>query len=228
MSAPLDISIRKRISRLLLPRYSSLLDRMNCSVPWIETVRRCSDCPKFLKREEMYSYLNEIYFEDGKQAVDYFEFGVYQGQSMAFWSGLNTHPSSRFFGFDSFEGLPEDWKNGNLAGSYSARGKIPATDDARVRFIVGWIQTSLPAFLACHEPRNPVLILNDSDLYSSTLYSLSTMNALTPPGTIVILDDFYDPLHQYRALHDYASAYMRQFEIIAATREFTQAAVQIT
>jgi len=38
------------------------------------------------------------------------EFGVWQGESTRFFAGLNRSPSSRFYGFDSFEGLPEDWR----------------------------------------------------------------------------------------------------------------------
>lgn len=111
--------------------------------------------------------------------------------------------------------------------TYSAHGKIPETSHKRGQFMVGWFQNSLPGFLAAHEPRNPLIIHNDSDLYSSTLYSLTAMNALIAPSTLIILDDFYDPLHQYRALHDYAASYMRKFELTAATPEFTQATIKM-
>jgi hypothetical protein len=45
---------------------------------------------------------------------------------------------------------------------------------------------------------------------------------------LIIFDEFYDPVHEYRALQDCASAYMRTFEIIAATPRYVQAAVKIT
>jgi hypothetical protein len=48
-----------------------------------------------------------------------------------------------------------------------------------------------------------------------------------PSGTIIIFDEFYDALHEYRALFDYASAYRRQYKFIAATNEFSQAAVEL-
>jgi O-methyltransferase len=224
----LDVSLRKRVSHLLLPRYSELLDRMNWSAKWIKTVRENAGSARFANREEMYRHLNEKHFGAGTQAIDYFEFGVFEGKSMALWSALNSHPASRFFGFDSFEGLPETWNRKRSVGSYSAHGKVPASDDARVEFISGWFQKSLPFFLASHEPKNPILMNNDSDLYSSTLYALTAMNGLLLPGTIVIFDEFYDPLHEYRALCDYSAAYMRKFEIIAATGNFTQVAVRIS
>ena len=44
-----------------------------------------------------------------EEPIDYLEFGVRYGDSLFKWSGLNAHPDSRFIGFDSFEGIPEDW-----------------------------------------------------------------------------------------------------------------------
>jgi hypothetical protein len=53
------------------------------------------------------------------------------------------------------------------------------------------------------------------------------MNGLIPAGTLIIFDEFYDVLHEYRALSDYGSAYMRKYKIVAATHRFNQAAVLI-
>src|ERR1700722_6594943 len=41
--------------------------------------------------------------------IFYMEFGVFEGDSMARIAERFSHPQARFFGFDSFEGLPEDW-----------------------------------------------------------------------------------------------------------------------
>lgn len=92
MTATLDVSLRKKMSKLLLPRYSELLDRMNWSARWTETVRRSSNCRKFDTREDMYRHLNAEYFRSGSGPTDFFEFGVFEGTSLAFWSALNAHP----------------------------------------------------------------------------------------------------------------------------------------
>lgn len=42
--------------------------------------------------------------------INYFEFGVAKGDMIKFWASQNSHSESTFTGFDSFEGLPENWE----------------------------------------------------------------------------------------------------------------------
>jgi len=221
-----DISWRKRLTSLLLPSFSPLLDRANWSARWMDTVRNTKDCKRFPSREEMFAHLHAEHFENGSRPLDYLEFGVFEGKSLRHWCSLNSHPESRFFGFDSFQGLPESW-NGAPTGTYSAAGKLPDIRDHRVQLIIGWFQESLPKFLETYHPENPLVVHNDSDLYSSTLYTLTSLNSVLRPGALIIFDEFYDPVHEYRALFEYAASYMRKFRVVAATRSFTQAAVEI-
>ena len=58
--------------------------------------------PAFESREALYSHL---YHNTSLGPITYLEFGVYRGASIRRWSELQTHPASRFIGFDSFEGL---------------------------------------------------------------------------------------------------------------------------
>ena len=140
------------------------------------------------------------------KAIDYLEFGVFEGASIGQWCALNQNAGSRFFGFDSFEGLPEDWHSGKRRGAFSTGGKLPEIADPRVSFVAGWFQQSLRGFMASYRPQSQLVIHVDCDLYSSTLYCLTTLDPVISPGTLIVLDDFFDALHVYRGLTDYCSS----------------------
>ncbi len=184
----LNLSLKRSVANRLFPRYSSFLDRLNWTARWVDSARESSQCFRFDTREKMYGHLNHAFFNDGRLAVDYLEFGVFRGDSLHSWCKLNTNPETRFFGFDSFEGLPEDWTADRPKCSFTTSGKTPDISDPRVQFVVGCFQHSLPGFLHSYEPNNRLLIHIDSDLYSSSLYCLTTMNHLMPPGTLVIFE----------------------------------------
>ncbi len=64
-------------------------------------------------------------------------------------------------------------------------------------------------------------------LYSSTLYVLTLANYIIVPGTIIIFDEFYSTMHEFRALDDYCISYMRSYEVIAATRNHGRIAIRM-
>jgi hypothetical protein len=133
------------------------------------------------------------------------EFGVWKGDSMRYFAGLNQSPRSLFYGFDSFEGLPDEWR-GMKAGHFSTAGQIPQIDDPRVRFVKGWFQDSLPPMMdeiaAAAEGRS-VVVNFDADLYSSTLFLLFTLGARLRAYTF-LFDEYAG--HEARALHNYLQA----------------------
>src|SRR4051794_5790261 len=57
------------------------------------------------KRYQLYRGIAET--ESLKGPVNYLEFGVASGQSFNWWMTENLHSDSRFYGFDTFTGLPE-------------------------------------------------------------------------------------------------------------------------
>src|SRR5450755_2629181 len=69
------------------------------------------------KRYQLFDLVSDEYGLDKKNLL-YLEFGVASGSSFFWWMKKNTHPDSAFRGFDTFEGLPEDWggyKKGAMA-----------------------------------------------------------------------------------------------------------------
>lgn len=184
--------------------------------------------PVFVERTEMYDFImSEII---GNRPMVYLEFGVFQGASIKHFAGVHDNQKSKFVGFDTFEGLPEDWKDFSRTLSsrtFSTDGKPPLTDDRRISFVKGLFQETLPSFLSQYSPSEQLVIHNDSDLYSATMYVLSRANDIIVPGTIIIFDEFYSALHEFRAFDDYCSSYMRSYEVIAATEGHGKVAVRM-
>jgi O-methyltransferase len=215
----------KRSARFLFPHYSWFLDRLNWEAKLTASVKQFPEAVELSSREQLYRHVSESLLKGPDAVMDYLEFGVYEGASMREWCSLSHNPDSRFYGFDSFEGLPEDWHSGKRKGAFSTGGKVPNIADPRVKFIPGWFQKSLRGFLNSYRPKGSLVIHLDCDLYSSTLYCLTTLDPIVSPGTLIVLDDFFDALHVYRALSDYCSAYVREYRILAHTIELGQAVI---
>ena len=169
--------------------------------------------PSFNHRKDLYRYIHDNAI--GTEAIDYLEFGVFKGASMRQWIEINEKPDSRFIGFDSFEGLPEDWEGTYEKGYFSTGGQPPKIDDPRVGWVKGYFQDSLRNFLATFDRRNRLVLHMDADLYSSTLYVLATLDERIAPGTVIIFDEFGNVNDEFRAWIDYTSAFRRQGKPIA-------------
>lgn len=169
-------------------------------------------------RKQLYRYINE--FIENK-AINYCEFGVYQGASIEYWSSLNTNEGSSFVGFDTFSGLPESWDNftgGLKKGTFDTKGKVPKIDDSRVSFVKGLFQDTLPSFLEEKNFGDRLIINIDADLYSATLYVLTQMHSQLKKESIIIFDEFSSVLHEFRAFEDYCNAYNVNFKVIAKSQ----------
>lgn len=126
------------------------------------------------------------------------EFGVGKGTTVDFIAENNDRHV--VIGFDSFEGLPEDWKMSDtltyLKGHYNLSGTIPPLKSRNVRLVRGYFEETLPDFLSRNE--QPCAFVHiDCDLYSSTLYVLKTLHAhhKLVKGTVILFDELYN--YQY-------------------------------
>jgi hypothetical protein len=209
-----------------LPRLEYLLGMLRIN-RWISE-KSSPQLKVFERRPEMYRWVAKDLLAD--QPVKYLEFGVFSGASMRFWVDCNQHPQSQFYGFDTFEGLPEDWQffSGKAErGSFSAEGKIPHIDDSRVHFYKGLFQHTLPDFLARSQLEGQLVLHMDADLYSSTMYVLARMHSHMTPGTVLIFDEFTGPLDEFRAWTEYAHSHMRTYELLGQRKDFEQVVLRI-
>jgi hypothetical protein len=73
--------------------------------------------------------------------IDYWEFGVFKGESLKWWRSNIPHPKSRFVGFDTFTGLPERWRATEPEGAFNVYGRLPDIKDSRCSFESGFSRT---------------------------------------------------------------------------------------
>lgn len=180
----------------------------------------------YRKRKLLYAFSHDAVVRDAP--IDFFEFGVFAGDSFTQWMQVNQHPESRFFGFDSFEGLPEDWHSGNKCkGHFSTNGTTPEICDPRGSFIKGFFNQSMRPFLETYEPQNRLVMHIDADLCSSSLYALMTMDPFIKRGTLIVFDDF-GPADEFAALYHYSKSCSREWKVVAARKDLLKLSVVIT
>ena len=114
------------------------------------------------------------------------EFGVREGTTIEQF--LKYNPAAHIHGFDSWQGLPEDWDVGNKiykAGDMAV--PMPVFDD-RVQLWKGWFQDTIDPWKQKHKGHIQLLHV-DGDLYSSAITVLTKLNDRIVPGTVIIFDE---------------------------------------
>jgi O-methyltransferase len=203
--------------------YSPAVDRINRRPLLQSFVEKNTGAPSFATRESMWSFIADR----SAGAIDYLEFGVHEGHSILHFAAQNKVPGSRFFGFDCFTGLPEDWNSDFRRGHFDTGGRVPETADTRVKFVAGLFQDTLPQFLSEFTPTNRLIVNIDCDLYTSALYCLTKLDPILRKGTILMFDEFGELLHEFRAANDYLSSYRRDAKVICSHDDFYTVAVEL-
>lgn len=131
------------------------------------------------------------------------EFGVFSGRTINHLASLD---SGTVFGFDSFEGLPEDWRPDIRKAAFKLE-KLP-TVATNVELVVGWFEATLPDFLAANP--GPVSFLHvDCDLYSSTRTVFQSLCDRIIPGTVIVFDEYFNYVgwrnHEYKAFAEFVA-----------------------
>ncbi|CAF3730406.1 unnamed protein product [Rotaria socialis] len=149
------------------------------------------------------------------------EFGVFRGESIcksANWKAKYCGNSSNpVFGFDSFQGLPVDWRPNYPRGHFSLNSSATSYVPRNVQLVAGWFINTLPSFLQNidHHYRDcspPVTYLHvDSDVYDSARDIFYLLGNRLVPGSIIVFDELtnyptYDK-HEMKVLFEYMSSH---------------------
>jgi predicted O-methyltransferase YrrM len=143
------------------------------------------------------------------------EFGVFTGTSISFFASLTAET---IYGFDSFEGLREDWKGWeNAKGTFDLKG-VPPLVPANVTLVKGWFDQTLPPFLRQHaEPFSFIHI--DCDTYEATAAILQLAGDRFRKGTVVVFDEYFGyrgwRLGEFKAWQEFVAARELQYEYLA-------------
>ena len=133
----------------------------------------------------------------------YLEFGVYQGFTINYIARL--FPTKKIYGFDSWQGLPEDWKHNNknvVKGSYSTEGIIPAVP-SNVELISGLFEDTLPEFIKNHPDTKTAFVHIDSDLYSSAKTIFKNFGHTFVNGTVIVFDEYMQDAGEKQAFEEW-------------------------
>lgn len=179
----------------------------------------------YFKRNNMYKWV--INQEQLTKPINYIEFGVAAGHSFKWWLEQNKNVDSTFYGFDTFDGLPEDW-GPFKKGSFSNANELPVINDNRGKFYKGLFQQTVPDFLKELDNSKRNVLMMDADLYSATLYALTSLAPYLKKDDIIFFDEFVVPTHEFKAFLDFTQSYYIKLELIAAANNYYFTAFKVT
>jgi O-methyltransferase len=228
-----DFLLWSGILRLFSPfnRFFFFLRNFNVLRAWISQSNRTkllindfySWKRDYSKRYTLYETV-AAHFELATKEILYLEFGVASGSSFVWWMKKNANTGSLFRGFDTFEGLPEDWggfKKGAMAFEQTQ------VNDGRAAFVKGIFQDSLSPFIESNKnllSSMPKVIHMDADLFSSTIFVLSQLYPYLRKGDIIFFDEFNVANHEFLAFKIFTEAFYVKLVPVGAVNNFYQTA----
>lgn len=157
------------------------------------------------------------------------EFGVFEGRTI-------NHIASHFInhevhGFDSFEGLPEHWRDGFPQGTFKLQALPKVLSNAKLH--VGLFSKTLPEFIKTLDDKQVVSYLHiDCDLYSSTATILDLLETRIRTGTVIVFDEYFNypgwKNGEFKAFQEFIKRTQMKYEYITYNKFHEQVALKIT
>lgn len=144
--------------------------------------KNCKSALLFSRKPRLWDYVATRIPSEGLMI----ECGVWKGTSINHMA--KKFPDRTLYGFDSFEGLSEEWAGMyHQSGHFDLEGKLPAVEP-NVVLNKGWVDDTLPPFFA--ETTGNIAYLHvDTDTYSPARTILSLAKPRLVEGSIVQFDE---------------------------------------
>tara|TARA_B110000977_G_C11089332_1_gene496089 strand:+ start:142 stop:810 length:669 start_codon:yes stop_codon:yes gene_type:complete len=131
---------------------------------------------------------------------DYCEFGCFTGASLThslrITSGKEFFKKKIFYGFDSFEGFPEEahkiYKSEDFSADYNEVKKIEKNSKGRCKIIRGFFEESLTDNLIKKNISKISLAFIDCDLALSSIPVFLFIKDRLVNGSFIIIDDYFN------------------------------------
>ena len=154
------------------------------------------------------------------------EFGVATARTI---NHLAKQTKTTIYGFDGFEGLPEDWRVDVKKGAFK-RDDLPVVE-SNVNLVVGWFDQTLPTFVR-NNPE-PVSFLHvDCDIYSSTKTIFEQLEDRIISGTVIVFDEYFNYIgwrrHEWKAFQELVAKKKLAYRYFGAVPSHQQVGVIIT
>lgn len=154
------------------------------------------------------------------------EFGVATGRTLNHFA--RCLPTKTVYGFDGFNGLPEDWTS-RMPKGFFKRKYLPCVRH-NCTLVVGWFNETLPGFVKNHQ--DPVALLHvDCDLYSSTVTVLSELEQQIVPGTVIVFDEYINypgwQLDEFKAWKEFVAKHNVDYQYIGYVSRHQKVAVRV-
>ena len=125
----------------------------------------------------------------------FMEFGVHEGKSINFFSKYLKEKNKKIYGFDSFQGQPDDWPGYIRTKGYQKLDKKDMDKlNSNVEIIDGLVQNTLEKFLLDKEKKKILFVHMDLDFYPSTLFVLKKIKPYLSNNAIIL----------FHAVHNYS------------------------
>jgi hypothetical protein len=78
-----------------------------------------------------------------------------------------------------------------------------------------------------YSPAQRKIIHMDADLYTSTLFVLTSISYILKKDDIIIFDEFNVPMHEFKAFSEWTRSFYINYKVIGAVNNFYQVAFKI-